>query len=220
MSTAESRRLVAKLWNYCDVLRDDGVSTIDYVEQLTYLVFMKMANERANRPLNPETSLAGVAQRWQALVDASGDDLEAVYRHTLEALGKQPGTLGVIFRKAQNKIQDPAKLRKLIVDLIDKETWSAKDVDVKGDAYEELLAKSAEDIKAGAGQYFTPRALISAMVDCIQPGPDDMITDPACGTGGFLLAAYDYIQRRNGHLLTPEQRDRLAAGAITVGFPS
>jgi len=215
MSTADTRQLVAKLWNYCDVLRDDGVSTIDYVEQLTYLLFLKMAHERANRALNPDTALKGVADRWQQLLDSDGDDLEKVYRHTLEDLGQQPGTLGIIFRKAQNKIQDPAKLKKLIADLIDKETWSAQGVDVKGDAYEELLAKSAEDIKTGAGQYFTPRALISAMVDCVQPGPDDTIADPACGTGGFLLAAYEYIQHRYGTELTPEQRDGLATSTIT-----
>jgi type I restriction enzyme M protein len=215
VSTADTRRLVAKLWNYCDVLRDDGVSTIDYVEQLTYLLFLKMAHERANRRLNPDTALAGVAARWQSLVDSDGDDLEVTYRHVLEDLGKQQGTLGVIFRKAQNKIQDPAKLKRLIVDLIDREQWSSQGVDVKGDAYEELLAKSAEDIKSGAGQYFTPRALISAMVDCVQPGPDDTVADPACGTGGFLLAAHEYIRDRHGEALTPEQRDRLATGAIS-----
>jgi type I restriction enzyme M protein len=214
VSSAETRRLVAKLWNYCDVLRDDGVSTIDYVEQLTFLLFLKMAHERANRRLNPDTALAGVATRWQSLVDSDGDELEVTYRHVLEDLGKQPGTLGVIFRKAQNKIQDPAKLKKLIVDLIDREQWSSQGVDVKGDAYEDLLAKSAEDIKSGAGQYFTPRALIAAMVDCVQPGPDDTVADPACGTGGFLLAAYEYIREHHGDALTPEQRDRLATGAI------
>jgi len=215
MTTADTRQLVAKLWNYCDVLRDDGVSTIDYVEQLTYLLFLKMANERTNRPLNPDIALKAVADRWQQLLDFDGDDLEKAYRHMLEDLGQQAGTLGVIFRKAQNKIQDPAKLKKLIVDLIDKETWSAQGVDVKGDAYEELLAKSAEDVKTGAGQYFTPRALISAMVDCVQLGPEDTVADPACGTGGFLLAAYEYIQHRYGTELTPEQRDGLATGTIT-----
>ncbi len=215
MSAADTRRLVAKLWNYCDVLRDDGVSTIDYVEQLTYLLFLKMAHERANRRLNPDRALAEVAERWQKLLDAEAQELEKVYRSTLEDLGKQPGTLGVIFRKAQNKIQDPAKLKRLIVDLIGNENWSSQGADIKGDAYEELLAKGAEDVKSGAGQYFTPRALIAAMVDCIEPGPDDTIADPACGTGGFLLAAYEYIVRRHGAVLTPEQRDRLASGAIS-----
>src|SRR5690606_15643241 len=137
-----------------------------------------------------------------SLVDAEADALEDIYRNTLHDLGRQPGTLGVIFRKAQNRIQDPAKLKKLVVDLIDKENWSSQGADVKGDAYEELLAKGAEDVKTGAGQYFTPRALISAMVDCVQPGPEDTIADPACGTGGFLLAAHEYIVERYGSILT------------------
>lgn len=214
MSNAETRRLVSKLWAYCDVLRDDGVSTIDYVEQLTYLLFLKMAHERLNRRINPDTAMTDVAATWQRLVDSAGDDLELEYRHTLEKLAKAPGTLGVIFRKAQNKIQDPAKLKRLISDLIDKEQWSSQGVDVKGDAYEELLAKSAEDIKSGAGQYFTPRALTSAMVDCVQPGPDDTVCDPACGTGGFLLAAADYITEHHGAQLNLDQRERLASGGI------
>ncbi|PGH40918.1 DNA methyltransferase [Micromonospora sp. WMMA1996] len=214
MSNVGSRRLVQKLWNYCDVLRDDGVSTIDYVEQLTYLLFLKMADERARRPLKPEQIVPDELS-WQTLLDAEGDALEVQYRHILTGLGKEGGTLGTIFRKAQNKIQDPAKLKRLIVDLIDKESWSGTGVDVKGDAYEELLAKGAEDAKSGAGQYFTPRALTAAMVDCMLPTPDDRITDPACGTGGFLLAAYEYIQRHHGAALTPDQRRRLAHGAIT-----
>ncbi|WBC17001.1 class I SAM-dependent DNA methyltransferase [Micromonospora sp. WMMA1998] len=214
MSTVDSRRLVQKLWNYCDVLRDDGVSTIDYVEQLTYLLFLKMADERARRSFKPEQIVPDELS-WQTLLDAEGDALEVQYRHILTGLGKEGGTLGTIFRKAQNKIQDPAKLKRLIVDLIDKESWSGTGVDVKGDAYEELLAKGAEDAKSGAGQYFTPRALTAAMVDCMLPTPDDTITDPACGTGGFLLAAFDHIQRHQGSALTPDQRRRLAHGAIT-----
>ncbi|GAA3760823.1 type I restriction-modification system subunit M [Micromonospora maritima] len=214
MTTVYSRRLVQKLWNYCDVLRDDGVSTIDYVEQLTYLLFLKMADERARRTLKPEHIVPDELS-WQTLLDAEGDALEVQYRHILTGLGKEDGTLGIIFRKAQNKIQDPAKLKRLIVDLIDKESWSATGVDVKGDAYEELLTKGAEDAKSGAGQYFTPRALTAAMVDCTLPTPDDTITDPACGTGGFLLAAYEHIQRHHGAALTPDQRRRLAHGAIT-----
>ncbi len=124
MSTVDSRRLVQKLWNYCDVLRDDGVSTIDYVEQLTFLLFLKMADERANRPLRPE-QIVPEELSWQTLLDADGDALEVQYRHILEGLAKESGTLGTIFRKAQNKIQDPAKLKRLIVDLIDKEQWSS-----------------------------------------------------------------------------------------------
>jgi type I restriction enzyme M protein len=151
----DARRLVDKLWSYCNVLRDDGVSTIEYTEQLTYLLFLKMAHERENRPLKPERIVPPECS-WQRLLDADGDELETTYRHILEQLGRQPGTLGVIFRKAQNRIQGPAKLKRLVVDLIDKENWSAAGVDIKGDAYEELLSKGAEDIKSGAGQYFTP----------------------------------------------------------------
>jgi type I restriction enzyme M protein len=204
---SDSRQLVDKLWNYCSLLRDDGVSTIDYTEQLTYLLFLKMAHERETRPLNPETIVPEDCS-WQLLLDNDGDQLEVTYRHILETLAKQPGTLGVIFRKAQNKIQDPAKLKKLISDLIDKENWSAAGVDIKGDAYEGLLAKGAEDIKSGAGQYFTPRALISAMVDVMQPTVKDTVVDPACGTGGFLLAAYAHASR-DAENLTPDEREHL-----------
>ncbi|HEX5405485.1 MAG TPA: class I SAM-dependent DNA methyltransferase [Pseudonocardiaceae bacterium] len=213
MSTAESRRLVGKLWNYCDVLRDDGVSSIDYVEQLTFLLFLKMADERAGGTLNP-VRIVPEGLDWLALLAADGRDLEAKYLEILDSLGKQPGTLGVIFRKAQNRIQDPAKLKRLVVDLIDKERWSSADVDVKGDAYEELLERSAEDVKSGAGQYFTPRALTRAMTDCVGPGPADTVIDPACGTGGFLLAAYEYITGHHGAELTREQRAHLRTGAI------
>ena len=182
-SEDRSRHLVDKLWSYCNLLRDDGVSTIEYTEQLTYLIFLKMAHERATRSINP-VQIVPAEYSWQKLLDADGDDLEITYRHVLEELGKKPGALGTIFRKAQNRIQDPAKLKRLIVELIDKENWSATGVDVKGDAYEHLLAKGAEDIKSGAGQYFTPRALIEAMVDCVQPTAKDTVCDPSCGTGG------------------------------------
>ena len=122
--------------------------------------------------------------------------------------------LGVIFRKAQNRIQDPAKLQRLIDDLIDGETWMGLDVDIKGDAYEGLLERNAADTKSGAGQYFTPRPLISAMVDVMQPTPDMRICDPACGTGGFFLAAYDYIIKHNPHL-DRAQKQHLRSGAFT-----
>jgi type I restriction enzyme M protein len=204
---SDARQLVDKLWNFCSLLRDDGVSTIDYTEQLTYLLFLKMAHERETRPLNPETIVPKDCS-WQRLLDNDGDQLEVTYRHILETLAKQSGTLGVIFRKAQNKIQDPAKLKKLITDFIDKENWSAAGVDIKGDAYEGLLAKGAEDVKSGAGQYFTPRALISAMVDVIQPTVKDTVIDPACGTGGFLLAAYAYASE-DAENLTPDEKEHL-----------
>jgi type I restriction enzyme M protein len=203
---SDSRQLVNKLWAFCNVLRDDGVGTLDYTEQLTYLLFLKMAHERENRAFNPEQILPKDCS-WQRLLDADGEELERTYKTILETLGRESGTLGVIFRKAQNKIQDPAKLKRLIVDLIDKENWSATGVDIKGDAYEGLLAKGAEDVKSGAGQYFTPRALISAMVDVIQPTAKDRVHDPACGTGGFLLGAYEYATRDKN--LAPDMREHL-----------
>ena len=188
----EAASVVQRLWNYCNVLRDDGLSYGDYVEQLTYLLFLKMADERTRPPFNHE-AIVPEKYSWAALRRLDGADLEAHYRDTLEKLGKQKGMLGLIFRKALNKIQDPAKLRRLIIDLIDREEWLALDTDVKGDAYEGLLQKNAEDTKSGAGQYFTPRALIRAIVDVMRPTPGTMICDPACGTGGFMLAAHDAI---------------------------
>jgi type I restriction enzyme M protein len=203
--------LVQKLWNYCNILRDDGLSYGDYVEQLTFLLFLKMADEQSKPPFS-KPSAVPKGFGWDALLKLDGDDLEAHYRKTLEELGKRSGMLGVIFRKAQNKIQDPAKLRRLIVDLIDKEQWSSLSADVKGDAYEGLLQKNAEDVKGGAGQYFTPRALIAAMVDVIAPQPGQAICDPACGTGGFLLAAHDYLAKH--HTLDRAQKKQLKSGTF------
>ncbi len=188
----ESASIVGKLWNFCTVLRDDGVSYGDYVEQLTYLLFLKMADEQTKPPFN-KSSIIPEELDWPTLLPPTiGDKLEIQYRHILGSLGKERGMLGVIYRKAQNKIQDPAKLERLI-DLINNETWAGIDIDVKGDIYEGLLQKNAEDIKSGAGQYFTPRALIRAIVNVIRPEPGMTIYDPACGTGGFLLIAHEYI---------------------------
>lgn len=199
ISASESQRsvnsgeIVNKVWNYAQVLRDDGVGYGDYVEQITYLIFLKMADERAEEGLND----VGVpeAYDWAHLVKVDGDDLEIQYRKTLEHLGKMGGMLGTIFRKAQNKIQDPAKLERLIK-MIDKESWATLPVDVKGEIYEGLLERNAQDVKGGAGQYFTPRALIEAMVEVMQPKPTDVVADPATGTGGFLLAAHDYMAKQ------------------------
>lgn len=204
---SDSRRLVDKLWSYCNVLRDDGVGVIEYTEQLTYLLFLKMAHERATRVLNPQQIVPDEFS-WQKLLDAEGTDLEVEYTRVLVGLAQQPGTLGTIYRKAQNRIQDPAKLKRLIVDLIDKEDWSASGTDLKGDAYEELLAKGASDKGSGAGQYFTPRDLIRAIVDVIEPTITDCVIDPACGTGGFLLVAHERVAEGAGDL-TPTERDHL-----------
>ena len=191
-----SSHIVQKLWNYCNILRDDGLSYGDYVEQLTFLLFLKMADEQSRPPFNRASPIPK-GFGWDVLVKLDGDDLETHYRHTLEELGKRPGLIGVIFRKAQNRIQDPAKLRRLIADLIDKEEWSSLDTDVKGDAYEGLLQKNAEDVKGGAGQYFTPRPLIKAIVDVMRPRPGEIICDSACGTGGFLFAAHDFVRKHH-----------------------
>lgn len=190
---AESATIVQRLWNYCNVLKDDGVSYGDYVEQLTYLLFLKMSDEKSKIPGLKSVQIPEEFA-WPALRKLDGEKLETHYRKTLQSLGRghAGAILGTIFNKAQNKIQDPAKLKRL-VDLIDGEVWVGLDMDVKGEIYEGLLQKNAEDIKSGAGQYFTPRALIKAMVEVMQPKPDQTICDPACGTGGFFLAAHDYI---------------------------
>jgi len=189
----DTATIVQKLWNYCNVLRDDGLSYQDYIEQLTFLLFLKMADEQARPPFS-RPAIVPRGLDWASLIRLDGDDLEVQYRHVLVELGKHPGTLGVIFRKAQNKIQDPSKLRRLISDLIDREQWMTLDADVKGDAYEGLLAKNAEDVRSGAGQYFTPRPLIRAMVEVMRPTANMRVCDPAVGTGGFLLAAYDKMK--------------------------
>jgi type I restriction enzyme M protein len=171
-----------------------------------------MADEQSKPPFNKSSPIPkGFA--WDALLKLDGDDLE-----TLEELGKRTGMLGIIFRKAQNKIQDPAKLCRLIVDLIDKEQWSSLSADVKGDAYEGLLQKNAQDVKGGAGQYFTPRPLIAAIVDAVVPQPGSgagqavTICDLACGTGGFLLAAHDYIAKH--YQLDRAQKKKLKSGTF------
>ena len=189
---SESKQIVNKLWNYCNILRDDGLSYGDYVEQLTYLLFLKMDDERSKPPYNKKSTIPK-KYAWQSLIDKDGTELETHYIETLQELGKEEGIIGVIFRKAQNRIQDPAKLRKLIIELINKENWLSLESDVKGDAYEGLLEKNAADVKGGAGQYFTPRPLINAIVNVMKPEPGLKIHDPACGTGGFLLSANNYI---------------------------
>jgi type I restriction enzyme M protein len=185
--------IISKVWSFCHTLRDDGVSYGDYLEQLTYLLFLKMAEEYSRPPRNRKIAIPSVYS-WPSLTSRSGADLEWHYTTILRELGTEKGMLGQIFTKAQNKIQDPAKLFKLI-DLIDREQWSVMGTDLKGAIYEGLLEKNAEDTKSGAGQYFTPRALIRTMVGCLRPEPLKTIADPACGTGGFFLAAYDFLEK-------------------------
>ncbi|WP_026896764.1 class I SAM-dependent DNA methyltransferase [Daejeonella oryzae] len=186
-----SSSIVNKVWAFCQTLRDDGVGYGDYLEQLTYLLFLKMADEYTRPPYN-RTMPIPAEYSWETLTSKSGADLESHYTILLRELGQDKGILGQIFTKSQNKIQDPAKLYKLI-SLIDAEHWVMMGVKDKGDIYEGLLEKNAEDTKSGAGQYFTPRPLIKVMVECLQPEPMKTIADPACGTGGFFLAAYDWL---------------------------
>ena len=187
-----NEQLVAKVWNYAHVLRDQGISYGDYVEQITFLLFLKMDQERAE--LLGEASIIPEKWCWPALASKDGDDLEMHYRHTLEALAKIDGLIGTIFRKAQNKLSDPSKLKR-VVSLIDKEgPWIGHSVDVKGEIYEGLLERNATEVKSGAGQYFTSRPVIEAIVKCVDPKIGETVCDPACGTGGFLLAAYDHLK--------------------------
>ncbi|WP_306590614.1 class I SAM-dependent DNA methyltransferase [Geothrix sp. 21YS21S-4] len=212
-----AQTLVQKVWNFATVLRDDGVSYGDYVEQLTYLLFLKMAQEREELDAALGRKVEAripKALAWPSLLRLDGDDLENHYRKVLQELGHQPGLLGTIFRKAQNKLQDPAKLKRLVM-LIDAESWSGLDADVKGEIYEGLLERNARDVKSGAGQYFTPRPLIKAIVEVMDPNPGLVVADPACGTGGFLIAAHDHMAAQGP--LTPDQarhlRERAFRGA-------
>jgi len=197
--------IVSKVWSFCNTLRDDGVSYGDYLEQLTYLLFLKMADEYSKPPHNRPISIPAQYD-WETLTTKRGADLEMHYSTVLRELGSEKGILGQIFTKSQNKIQDPAKLYKLI-DLIGKEQWSILGADVKGEIYEGLLEKNAEDTKSGAGQYFTPRSLIRAMIECVCPEPNKTVADPASGTGGFFLGAYDFLVAN--HDLDREQKQFL-----------
>lgn len=201
MNTAS---IISKVWSFCTTLRDDGVSYGDYLEQLTYLIFLKMAEEYSKPPYNRNVGIPE-AYGWQTLKSKKGAELETHYLTVLRELGSKKGMLGQIFTKAQNKIQDPAKLYRLI-SMVDETEWVVMEADIKGDIYESLLEKNAEDTKSGAGQYFTPRALIKAMVECIRPEPGKTIADPACGTGGFFLAAYDFIINSNKTQIDKSQK--------------
>lgn len=177
--------IAQKIWSYCDTLRDDGLGYNDYLEQLTYLLFLKMADENRNK-----YNLPAICD-WHSLIENRGGSLLDQYEKVLKTLAESGGMLENIFSGAQNKIHDSAKLKKLL-QLINEDNWSSTDADVKGEIYETLLQKNAEN--SGAGQYFTPRAVIQAMVECIQPKPQETIADPSCGTGGFFLGALNFIE--------------------------
>lgn len=197
--------IVSKVWSFCNTLRDDGVGYGDYLEQLTFLIFLKMADEYSRAPYNRKVGIPA-SYNWKSLKAKRGAELEVHYVTMLRELGNKSGMLGSIFVKAQNKIQDPAKLYRLI-DMIDETEWVTMGADVKGDIYEGLLERNAEDTKSGAGQYFTPRSLIKAMVECVRPEAGKTIADPACGTGGFFLAAYDFLVA--AHQLDKKQKEFL-----------
>lgn len=182
--------VVAKLWGFCHTLRHEGVDYGDYIEQITYLLFLKMADERG-LDLPSETD-------WAFLRKQTGTELLDSYIEALRLLGKEPGILGDIFSGAQSRFSNPVSLKKLL-ELIDETEWTSLDVDIKAAAFEGLLEKAASEGKKGAGQYFTPRLLIQSIVRCMKPDPrmnkDFKIGDPACGTGGFLVSAYEWLLR-------------------------
>lgn len=186
-----SNTLVAKIWSFCDTLRDDGVSYVDYLEQITYLLFLKMADEYSKLPNGTNYNIPESCN-WNSFLSIELKGLAIHYVESLETLSSSGGMLSKIYNGAQNKIHDPRKLKKLI-ELIDEESWVSETTDVKGDIYESLLQKNAES--SGAGQYFTPRPIIEAMVNCIEPKPMQTIADPSCGTGGFFLGALNFIKQ-------------------------
>lgn len=206
--SSNTSSIVSKVWSFCNPLRDVGVGYGDYLEQLTYLLFLKMADEYTKPPHSrkfvfprlkdgEDKEIEGAQFcKWENLINKKGAELENFYVGMLRSLSTEKGIMGQIFTKSQNKIQDPAMLAK-IIDMIDSEQWLVMGADVKGDIYERLLEQNAQDVKSGAGQYFTPRPLIRTMVECVQPQPMKTIADPSCGTGGFFLAAYDFIVENN-----------------------
>lgn len=203
----QTSAIVSKVWGMCNPLRDDGVSYGDYLEQLTYLIFLKMSDEYSRPPYKRETGIPA-GYTWSDMRTLKGAELEEKYKAILEELGKQGGILGKIFKGATNKISNAAILYR-VVQMIDSEKWVAMSSDVKGEIYEGLLQKNAEDTKSGAGQYFTPRALIQAMVACIRPEPMKTIADPCCGSGGFFLASQAYIADPAHYSLDREQKEFL-----------
>lgn len=190
--TNTDQNLTQKVWRLATVIASAGVGFTDYIIQLTYLLFLKMDYEMAE--VTGKSSIPE-GYTWRDLLNLNGMDLLKHYEETLEILSQQTGLIGTIFTKAQNKIAQPVSLKK-VIELIDENDWFAPDID-KGAIYEGILEKNGQDKKSGAGQYFTPRALIDAMVDVTRPGIDETVCDPACGTGGFLLAAFAYMKKQS-----------------------
>ena len=185
--------LLNKVWNIANVLAAAGVGFTDYITQLTYILFLKMDDEKEELGLG---SSIPDGYKWSDLVSLSGTDLVDKYEEILEELSKDEGLIGTIFTKATNKIDRPVMLKK-VIDMVSEENWYMMEGDFKGAIYEGILEKNGQDKKSGAGQYFTPRALISAIVDVIDPKITETIADPCCGTGGFLLAAYEHMRKQS-----------------------
>ena len=193
-SNSNEQGLTKKVWTLATTLAGQGIGFTDYITQLTYLLFLKMDDE--NVKLLDEESAIPEGYRWENLIELDGLDLIGQYENTLRILSEQDNLIGTIYTKAQNKIDKPVYLKKVIT-MINEEQWLIMDGDVKGAIYESILEKNGQDKKSGAGQYFTPRSLISAMVDVTRPQIGETVCDPACGTGGFLLAAYDYMKKQS-----------------------
>ena len=206
--TSNEQTLTKKVWTLATTLSGQGIGFTDYITQLTYLLFLKMDDE--NVKLFAEESAIPEGCRWSDLIELDGLDLIEQYEKTLKELSDQPNLIGTIYTKAQNKIDKPVYLKKVIT-MINEEQWLVMDGDVKGAIYESILEKNGQDKKSGAGQYFTPRSLISTMVDVTRPQIGETVCDPACGTGGFLLAAYDYMK---GQSSDKEKRDFLREKAL------
>lgn len=203
----QTTTIISKVWGMCGPLRDDGVSYGDYLEQLTYLIFLKMSDEYSKPPYKKDTGIPK-GYTWTDMNTLKGAELEEKYKAILEKLGEQGGILGKIFKQATNKVSNAAILYR-IVQMIDKEKWVSMSSDVKGEIYEGLLQKNAEDVKSGAGQYFTPRPLIRAMVKCLRPEPMKTIADPCCGSGGFFLAAQEFLTAPGNFVLGREEKEFL-----------
>ena len=191
LQTVTEQSLIKTVWQLADVLAGVGIGYTDYITQLTYLLFLKMDDESVET--FGETSAIPDGYRWKDLIDLDGYDLTEQYERTLTKLSDQENLIGTIYTKAQNKIDKPVYLKK-VISMINEQNWLIMDGDVKGAIYENILEKNGSDKKSGAGQYFTPRSLIQAMVEVTRPQITEKVCDPACGTGGFLLAAYDYMK--------------------------
>ena len=186
--------LLKKVWDIANVMSSAGVGFTDYITQLTYILFLKMDSER--KKLDLENPIPDGC-KWEDLYEArNGDDLVAKYEEILRILSNEKGIIGTIFTRATNKIDRPVMLKKML-DMVSEENWYLMDGDFKGAIYEGILEKNGQDKKSGAGQYFTPRALISAIVDVVDPKIGETVADPCCGTGGFLLAAYDHMKKQS-----------------------